>query len=89
MTGVGPGDNCLIVWKLYVVPEMQGAGVGSALLSQVVEAARNADERTIRLEYVEGNTRAAAFYAAKGFTETDRQVDPNGGPASVWMELAL
>ncbi len=89
MTGVGPGDGCLILWKLYVVPEMQSQGIGSALLDQLVHDACSTNERAIRLEHLDGNKRAESFYTAKGFRETNREPDPDGGPDRVWMELPL
>lgn len=76
------------LWKLYVLPEAQGTGAGSALLASVVAAAE-AEHTTIRLAHKDGNTRARAFYERKGFVETGRSPDEIGGPDNVWMELAL
>ena len=43
--------------------------------------------RRVRLEYVDGNERAAAFYAARGFVELRREPGERPGwPESVWME---
>ncbi|MFI5897757.1 GNAT family N-acetyltransferase [Actinoplanes sp. NPDC051513] len=73
-----------IIWKLYVVPESQGTGAGSALISALLERAPG---RPVLLEYVDGNDRAARFYDRRGFTEVRR--DPGerpGWPDTVWME---
>lgn len=76
------------LWKLYVLPDAQGTGAGSALLASVVEAAAP-EQTTIRLAHKDGNARARAFYERKGFVETGRSPDEIGGPDNVWMELQL
>ncbi|WP_250005542.1 GNAT family N-acetyltransferase [Actinoplanes sp. M2I2] len=73
-----------IIWKLYVVPEAQGRGVGSALIKELFGYA---DGRPVRLEYTDGNAPAADFYAAHGFVEIRREADERPGwPAAVWVE---
>jgi len=73
-----------IVWKLYVVPPAQGTGVGSALIRELLAVA---DGRPVRLEYIDGNDKAAAFYARHGFVEVRREPnDEPGWPAQVWVE---
>lgn len=76
------------LWKLYVLPDAQGSGAGSALLASVVEAA-GSEQTTIRLAHKDGNAKARAFYERKGFVETGRSPDEIGGPDNVWMELHL
>ena len=75
-----------VIWKLYVVPESQGTGAGSALMSSLVElAAPSAD--AVRLEYVDGNDRAERFYARHGFAELRREPgEQPGWPDIVWAE---
>ena len=85
MTSYGEVDDRLVVWKLYVVPEAQRSGAGSALLREVLAAA---DGRAVRLAYIDGNDRAAKFYAGHGFAYLRREPDANGGPDSVWLERA-
>jgi GNAT superfamily N-acetyltransferase len=73
-----------IIWKLYVVPPAQGTGAGSALMSALLEYA---DGRPVRLEYVDGNARAARFYANHGFIEIRREPgEEPGWPDTVWVE---
>jgi GNAT superfamily N-acetyltransferase len=73
-----------VIWKLYVVPAAQGRGVGSALVAELVRLAEGAP---VRLEYTDGNDRAARFYAAQGFAEVRREPnDQPGWPAAVWVE---
>ncbi|WP_328614045.1 GNAT family N-acetyltransferase [Amycolatopsis sp. NBC_00355] len=87
MTSFGPVEDVLIVWKLYVVPEAQGSGAGTALLRKVIDTAKG-HHRAVRLAHIEGNDRAAKFYAHHGFTHLKREPDTNGGPDSVWLERA-
>ncbi|MCY1143355.1 GNAT family N-acetyltransferase [Actinoplanes sp. Pm04-4] len=76
-----------VIWKLYVVPEAQGTGAGSALLTELV---RLAGSKPVQLEYTDGNTRAARFYTAHGFTELRR--DPSDQPEwpdTVWLHKSI
>jgi GNAT superfamily N-acetyltransferase len=73
-----------VIWKLYVVPAAQGTGVGSALMTELLAVA---GDRPVRLEYVDGNDRAARFYAARGFRELRREPgEEPGRPDTVWVE---
>jgi len=85
---VGPHENHLVLWKLYVLPEHQGGGIGSALMESVVAAARG-EHSQIRLSYLEGNTSAEGFYRSKGFVEISRESSGDAIPESVWMQLVL
>jgi ribosomal protein S18 acetylase RimI-like enzyme len=55
----------IILYMLYVHPGWKGRGIGSALLHAV--AASYAGARSMRLEVLERNTPAVAWYKAKGF----------------------
>lgn len=78
-----------IIWKLYVVPEAQGSGVGSALMDGLLACVR-AGPTSVRLEYLAGNDRAARFYAAKQFNEVGRDPSENSGwPELVWVQRDL
>jgi GNAT superfamily N-acetyltransferase len=78
-----------VIWKLYVLPGHQGTGVGSRLLTSLVEQVP-AERTAVALEYVDGNDRAAAFYARHGFVEVRRQpAEDPGWPDQVWMERSL
>lgn len=77
-------EEAAMLWKLYVLPEAQGAGAGRALLDAVLEAAEG---RPIRLTHVVGNDRARAVYERFGFRETGRKPSPiPGGPEEVSLE---
>ncbi|HET8601388.1 MAG TPA: GNAT family N-acetyltransferase [Segeticoccus sp.] len=85
---VGPRDGHLVLWKLYVLPEHQGRGIGSALLDAVLENARE-DQHEVQLSYLDGNTSAAAFYRHQGFVEFDREAGGGGVPDDIWMRRFL
>jgi GNAT superfamily N-acetyltransferase len=81
ISNLGRRDDQRVMWKLYVHPDQQGTGLGRTLLEHVVEA--NGDE-PLWLSYVDGNTKAAGFYAAHGFVEQHREAEPPY-PDQVWM----
>ncbi|HWS34831.1 MAG TPA: GNAT family N-acetyltransferase [Actinoplanes sp.] len=73
-----------IIWKLYVRPGAQSAGVGSALIRALLALA---PDRPVRLEHLDGNVRAACFYAGHGFTLLHRRpAGQPGWPDSIWLE---
>jgi ribosomal protein S18 acetylase RimI-like enzyme len=73
-----------VIWKLYVRPEAQGTGVGSALMDALL-AALPPDRDTVTIEYLDGNDRAGAFYARKGFVVTGRSPSETAGfPDQIW-----
>jgi GNAT superfamily N-acetyltransferase len=85
---VGPHENHLVLWKLYVLPEHQGKAIGSALVQSVVAKATGVHPE-IRISYLEGNTLAESFYRGKGFVEISREPGNGGIPESVYMQLEL
>ena len=57
------------VWALFVEPEAEGLGVGRALHSKLLEAAREQGLPRLFLGTQEGS-RAARFYEKEGWTRT-------------------
>jgi putative acetyltransferase len=55
--------------RLYVAPEGRGRGLGRALAEAIVEAARAAGHREMRLDTLASMHEAQALYRALGFTE--------------------
>lgn len=53
-----------VIWTLYVLPEWQGRGVGSKLLTAMLAKVPGPE---VALEYADGNDGAARFYARHGF----------------------
>lgn len=73
-----------VIWKLYVRPDAQGTGVGGALMDGLL-AALPVDRDTVAIEYLDGNDRAAAFYARRGFVVTGRSPSGTPGfPDQIW-----
>jgi ribosomal protein S18 acetylase RimI-like enzyme len=78
-----------VIWRLYVLPGCQGAGVGGALLRGLVDAVP-AGRSAISIEYAAGNDRAAAVYARHGFVEVRREpAEQPGWPEQIWAERPL
>jgi GNAT superfamily N-acetyltransferase len=84
VASAGPHEGRLVLWKLYVLPEHQGQGVGARLLEAVVEGARGVYPE-LRLAYIDGNTTARDFYSHKGFVEVEREPGSGGLPDNIWM----
>ena len=68
------GMECEIL-TLGVVPARRRAGIGSALLASIIEAARCRGARTMFLEVAEDNVVARALYAAYGFVQIGRRAN--------------
>jgi ribosomal protein S18 acetylase RimI-like enzyme len=61
-------DNVrFLVDGLCVAPDMQGRGVGTALLDAIATEAQARGYRAVRLDVVDTNPRAQALYAREGF----------------------
>lgn len=55
--------------KLYLLPDVQGRGVGSQVLRDLLQAAER-QQKTLRLRVLEVNTSARRFYERHGFVVT-------------------
>lgn len=66
--------------RLYVLPDRQGGGAGSALLSAVTDWAGRGT--TMELEVEITNTPAIGFYQKHGFSDDGRKVQCGGDPAA-------
>jgi putative acetyltransferase len=72
------------IHMLFVAPDAQGTGVGSALLEQVSET-----EPCLRLDVNEQNLTALRFYLSRGFEQVGRSdLDGQGRPFPL-LHLAL
>lgn len=71
-----------VIWKIYVVPEAHGRGVGTALMDAAFGAIDPAHD--VRIEFVKGNSTAQAFYERRGFT-FDFEEDMAEGFTTVWL----
>lgn len=83
------GDPATI-WRLYVDPPMQGRGVGSLLLSTLLQEAHARAASAVALEFLEGNVNAARPYERNGFEVTGRETNDNPDwPARIWARKEL
>lgn len=57
---------------LVVAPDERGNGIGERLVKTAADAARADGFSHLQVGYIEGNDRAAAFYARAGFTPVER-----------------
>lgn len=77
-----------VVWKIYVLPEAQGHGLGHRLMHAIMtEVASDYDELTV--SFSEGNEPTQRFYTNLGFVETHREPGNDPVPTQVFMRLDL
>jgi ribosomal protein S18 acetylase RimI-like enzyme len=57
-----------VLWGMFVQPECQGAGLGTALVARVIEHAAKVVEE-VRLTVVASNTAAVRLYTRAGFEQ--------------------
>lgn len=76
--------------KMYLLPDARGLGVGSALLSRCLEAAREHGYETCYLETLESMEAARRLYAAFGFERIDAPLGNTGhGGCDAWYARGL
>ncbi len=68
---VRKGEEHNFLSKFYLVEQVRGEGLGTALLQQVWEEAAAAG-KPLRLSVIINNQRAHDFYARAGFNEVER-----------------
>jgi ribosomal protein S18 acetylase RimI-like enzyme len=88
MVGVGREAEHWVMWKLYVLPEYQGGGVGTLLLDAAI-AALPADATQLMLDVLAGNEQAIGFYRKHGFREARSTPDRDLGAELIWMSRDL
>lgn len=85
----GDPDVCELR-KMYFLPELRGAGMGSKLMDVILDAARAAAYRKCYLETVERMQQARALYTRHGFRVIDQPLGHTGhGSCNHWMLKTL
>ncbi|GAB3926267.1 GNAT family N-acetyltransferase [Kribbella albertanoniae] len=88
MVGLGQEEGFWVMWKLYVLPDQQGRGVGKALLDAAVDALPTGTPELL-LDVMVDNAKAIGFYEAYGFGEPLRTPTRDLGDELKWMRLGL
>ena len=88
MVGLGPEGDSWVMWKLYVLPEHQGKGIGTALLDAAIAALPEGTTELL-LDVLVTNEKAIGFYRAHGFTEARATPDRDLGVDLMWMVIDL
>lgn len=65
-------DEAAEVKRMFVDPDWRGRGVGRAMLTTLIDAARALDYRILRLGTLDDMFAAQALYASLGFTPVKR-----------------
>ncbi|MEI2385011.1 GNAT family N-acetyltransferase [Breoghania sp. JC706] len=78
-------EKRVMLYQLYVSPDCQGKGIGTALLEEVNGAFP--DATILRLEVAPANAKAVGFYQAHGFEKVGETSDCGGDsglPADIY-----
>ena len=87
--GLGVSGPQADVLTLAAHPAARGRGIGRALLTHLLDAAREAGCEVIHLDVRSDNTAAHGLYTAHGFTELDRRPGYYTGADAVVMRAFL
>lgn len=88
MAGLGREGGFWMMWKLYVLPEHQGKGVGRALLDAAIEALPEGTTE-LTLPVLVTNEKAIGFYRSQGFGDPVKTPARELGDELRWMRLDL
>ena len=70
----GAGGALDYISDLWVDPDTQGRGIGSAILNELMDRMRAEGHKRARIEVAQANLRAIDLYVRQGFRETWRGV---------------
>ena len=73
--------NFVMLHQLYVHPVVQGKGIGSMLLKEIIDAFP--EGKTLRLEVEPANASAVNFYLRKGFAPLGQTENCGGGHSGI------
>lgn len=74
-TNVWYDGRVALLDELYVAPEHRNAGLGTALISELLTIARSSDIDLIEINVDEGDIDAQRFYHRHGFASTEPTTD--------------
>lgn len=77
------------VVSFWVAPDQRGRGVAGALLTSVIDWAREGGAHLVTLWVVDGNEPATRLYARHGFRPTGERQPVPGSASSIESKLAL
>ena len=83
-----PQDDTAYIGFFMTKKERQGCGLGTALISELLDELRRERFRKIRLAVDKGNPQSKAFWEKNGFALTGEEF-PHGDSAYLPMERAL
>ena len=67
--GGSDSEDCAYIVQLYVHPDYQHRGIGTALMDRAFEELKTLGYKNVTLDTLEKNTNARSFYERKGFTQ--------------------
>lgn len=70
-----PAEGCAFIGFFMVDASRQGMGIGSRLVSKLLDRLRDSGVFRVRLAYVEGNEQSRRFWERHGFLEADAPID--------------
>ncbi|MEV5964255.1 GNAT family N-acetyltransferase [Kribbella sp. NPDC051952] len=88
MVGLGREGDSWVMWKLYVLPAHQRAGIGKALLGAAIKALPTGTTELL-LDVLVTNEAAISFYRANGFVAATKTPDRDLGDELMWMVIDL
>ncbi|GAA1613457.1 hypothetical protein GCM10009789_79620 [Kribbella sancticallisti] len=88
MAGLGREADFWVLWKLSVLPEYQGRGVGQALLDGAIAVLPDGSTQLL-LDVLVTNEAAITFYRKHGFGAQARTPDRDLGAEVMWMSRDL
>jgi len=83
MAAYGTHRSKLTIWKIYVLAEAQGQGIGGRLLDAIYEQASPGHDSAY-LSFTDGNASAYDFAISHGYV-VDHREEQSGMPDLVWM----
>lgn len=85
MASYGTQEDQLVLWKLYILPDHQGRGIGRRLLDEVVARGAQLGHAELHVSYLDGNEQAGRFYERNGFRFVNRETGGSGLPDQIWL----